>query len=90
MGKKSAENLLSAIEKSKGNDLSRLIFAFGIRQVGQKAGKVLAAHFRTLDALMAATEEELTQIPDIGAITAANVVSWLHSGQGRHLVEELR
>ena len=90
MGKKSAENLLSAIEKSKGNDLSRLIFAFGIRQVGQKAGKVLAVHFRTLDALMAATEEELTQIPDIGAITAANVVSWLHSEQGRHLVEELR
>ena len=58
--------------------------------MGQKAGKVLAVHFRTLDALMAATEEELTQIPDIGAITAANVVSWLHSEQGRHLVEELR
>ena len=51
MGKKSAQNLIQAIERSKSQDLSRLIYAFGIRQVGQKAGKVLAAHFKTLDAL---------------------------------------
>lgn len=66
MGKKSAQNLISAIENSKSQDLSRLIYAFGIRQVGQKAGKVLAAHFKTLDALETATLEELTAIDDIG------------------------
>lgn len=56
MGPKSAENLIHAIERSKQNDLSRLLFAFGIRQVGQKAAKVLAARFGTLDALRGATD----------------------------------
>lgn len=90
MGQKSAENLIAALEASKERDLSRLLFAFGIRQVGQKAGKVLSAHFRTLDALMAATIEELTAIPDIGEITARNIVSWFESPQSRHLIESLR
>src|SRR5699024_9792231 len=76
MGAKSARNLLAAIERSKDRGLARLLYAFGIRQVGQKAGKVLAAHFATLDELSAATVEELTQIPDIGAITAENIVTW--------------
>ena len=70
MGKKSSQNLLSAIEKSKSQDLSRLLFAFGIRQVGQKAGKILSQRFGSLDNLQAATVEELTQVDDIGAITA--------------------
>ena len=60
MVKKSAENLIAAIEKSKDAGMARLLCAFGIRQVGQKAGKVLAARFRTLDALQGATLEELT------------------------------
>ncbi len=90
MGRKSAENLLSAIERSKENDLSRLLFAFGIRQVGQKAAKVLAARFGSLDALMAATEEELTAVPDIGTITAHSLIAWLESPQSRHLIESLR
>ena len=90
MGKKSAENLIAAIEKSKGNDLSRLIFAFGIRQVGQKAGKILAARFGSLDALMAATEEELTAVPDIGGITAQSIVEWFRNPQSVHLIETLR
>ena len=90
MGKKSAENLIAALEKSKGNDLSRLLFAFGIRQVGQKAGKILAAHFGSLDALMAAGEEELTEIPDIGGITAHSIAAWFQSPQSRHLIETLR
>lgn len=90
MGKKSAENLLAAVERSKKNDLSRLLFAFGIRQVGQKAARILAVHFRTLDALMAATEEELTAVPDIGGITAQNLTSWLRSPQSLHLIETLR
>lgn len=90
MGKKSAENLITAIERSKTAGLGRLLFAFGIRQVGQKAGKVLAAHFGTLDALMAATEEELTAVPDVGAITARNLLDWFSNEQSRHLIETLR
>ncbi|OUN07908.1 DNA ligase (NAD(+)) LigA [Flavonifractor sp. An92] len=90
MGQKSAENLMAAIEKSKSAGLGRLLFAFGIRQVGQKAGKVLAARFGTLDALMAATEEELTAVPDIGAITAKSLLDWFQNPQSRHLIETLR
>ena len=90
LGKKSAENLLAAIEKSKSNDLSRLLYAFGIRQVGQKAAKVLARKFGTLDALAAATEEDLTNIDDIGSITARYLIQWFAAAQSRHLIEELR
>ena len=90
MGKKSAENLLDAIERSKSNDLSRLLFAFGIRQVGQKAAKILAARFGSLDALCAATVEELTAVDDVGEITARNIVEWLASDQSRHLIKCLR
>ena len=90
MGKKSAENLIAAIEKSKSAGLGRLLFAFGIRQVGQKAGKVLAARFGTLDALMAADAETLTAVPDIGAITAQSLLEWFRSPQSIHLIETLR
>ena len=90
MGKKSAENLIQAIERSKSAGLGRLLFAFGIRQVGQKAGRVLAARFGTLDHLMAATEEELTAVPDIGGITARSLLDWFAEEQSRHLIESLR
>ena len=90
MGKKSAENLISAIEKSKENDLSKLIFAFGIRQVGQRAAQVLSRQFGDLDALMGASEEALTAVPDVGAITAQNLLSWFAAPQSRHLIETLR
>lgn len=90
MGKKSADNLLSAIEKSKDNDLSKLLFAFGIRQVGQKAGKILAARFGSLDALAQASEEELTAIDDIGGITARYLTEWFASPQSQHLIAALK
>lgn len=90
MGKKSAQNLLSAIEKSKSQDLSRLLFAFGIRQVGQKAGKILAQSFGSLDNLQSATVEELTQVDDIGAITAQSIVDWFASPQSQHLIARLK
>jgi len=90
MGKTSAENLLSAVEKSKQNDLYRLIYAFGIRQVGVKAAKVLAQRFMTLDDLMAADEETLTQVNDIGAITAKSITDWFRQEQSKDLVERLR
>ena len=90
MGGKSAENLLRAIENSKQAGLARLLCAFGIRQVGQKAGKVLAAHFADLDALMAATAEELTAIPDIGGVTADFILEWFSLPQSLHLIGRLR
>ena len=90
MGKKSAQNLMTALEKSKEQDLSRLIFAFGIRQVGQKAGKILAARFHTLDALQNASLEELTAVDDIGEITAQSILDWMSSPQSRHLIDRLR
>ena len=90
MGKKSAENLMNAIEKSKSAGLARLLCAFGIRQVGSKAGKVLAARFGTLDKLMAAGEEELRDIPDIGEITAKSVCEWFANEQSQHQIRLLR
>jgi len=90
MGKKSAQNALAAIAASKERGLERLLYALGIRQVGQKAGKVLAGHFRTFDALETAGEEELTEIPDVGAITARFIRDWLANPQSQHLIRRLR
>ena len=90
MGTKSAENLIRAIEASKSRDLSRLLYGLGIRQVGEKAAKVLAARFRTLDALDAASEEELTEIPDVGAITARCIADYLAQPQSQDLIARLK
>ena len=90
MGEKSAGNLLSAIEKSKQNPLARLLFAFGIRQVGQKAAQTLAKEYGSLDGLLAADQERLTQTFDVGEITAKNLYQWLHSQQSQHLIQRLR
>lgn len=89
MGQKSAENLVAAIEKSRQNDLSRLLYAFGIRQVGQKASKVLAVRFGSLEALRKATQEELTAVPDIGEITAKSILDWMRSPQSIELMDAL-
>ncbi len=90
MGKKSAKNAVQAIAASRERGLERLLFALGIRQVGQKAGKVLAAHFGSFDALAQAGEEELTGIDDVGAITAAYIREWLNSPQSQHLIDRLK
>ena len=90
MGDKSADNAVKAIAKSKENDLWRLIFALGIRQVGEKAAKVLAQHFGTLDMLAAATQEELTAINDVGPITAAYIRSWMDNPQSQDLMARLK
>ena len=90
MGKKSAENLISALEKSKKNDLAKLIYGLGIRQVGEKAAKVLSMHFRTMDALLQATQEELTAINDVGAVTAQCIVDYLASPQAKDLIQRLK
>ncbi len=90
MGKKSARNAIDAIAASRGRGLERLLYALGIRQVGQKTGKILAAHFGDFDALTRATEEELTEIGDMGAVTAAYIRSWLDSPQSQHLIGRLK
>lgn len=89
-GTTAAKKLLAAIEDSKQQDLSRLIYALGIRQVGAKTGKVLASHFGSLDALMTATREELTQVSDVGAVTAENIWSWFRQPQSVQILEKLR
>ena len=89
-GDTAAKKLLTAIEESKQRDLSRLIFALGIRQVGAKTGKVLAATFGSMDALMAASLEELTEVPDVGAITAQSIRDWFAMPQSRSMLEKLR
>ena len=90
MGDKSAANLIAAIERSKSAGLARLLCAFGIRQVGQKAAKVLAGSFENLDALIAADAEQLTAIPDIGGITAGFITEWFSLPQSQHLIGRLR
>ena len=89
-GEIAAQKLLNAIEQSKHQDLSRLIFALGIRQVGAKAGKVLASTFRTLDSLMNADLQTLIEVPDVGQITAQNIVDWFAQPQAREMIERFR
>ena len=89
-GETAAKKLLLAIEESKSRDVSRLIYALGIRQVGAKTGKVLASTFGSLDALMNATLEELTEVPDIGDVTARSIRQWFMQPQAVEMIEKLR
>jgi DNA ligase (NAD+) len=90
MGKKSADNLLAGIEASKSRGLARLLNAISIRHVGTRVASVLASHFRSLDALEAASEEELSEVNEVGTIIASSVYEFLHSDAGKHLLGELR
>ena len=89
-GDTAAKKLLTAIENSKEQDLSRLIYALGIRQVGAKTGKVLASEFSTLDNLRNASLEALTEVPDVGEVTAKSIYDWFHQTQSENLIEKLR
>lgn len=89
-GDVAAKKLLDAIEISKQQDLSKLIYALGIRQVGAKTGKLLANAFGTLDNLIAATTEELKEVPEIGEITAEFIANWFAQPQSAHMIERLR
>ena len=89
MGKKSAENLMTQLEKSKSNPLNRLINAFGIRHIGEKAAKILAKEYKTLDTLRKATVEELTSIDDIGGIMAESVVEFFNEQQNIDFITRL-
>lgn len=89
-GELAAKKLLSAIENSKQQDLGKLIYALGIRQVGAKTGKVLAKHFQHLDNLMIATAEELTAISDVGIVTAEFIIDWFSQQASIDLINKLR
>ncbi|MBO5327495.1 MAG: NAD-dependent DNA ligase LigA [Clostridia bacterium] len=89
MGEKSAANLIAAIERSKGAGLERLIFALGIRSIGQVAATALAARYRTLEACFAATKEELVTIEDFGEITADYVLNYFSHPQNLALCQRL-
>lgn len=90
MGEKSAANFLAAAEKAKQNDLSSLLFALGIRHIGSKAAKLLAEHFGTMEAIMAADEEQLSAIDGFGAVMAKSVVSFFSLESAKALVAELQ
>ena len=89
MGPKSSENLLAAIAKSKENPLHRLLYALGIRHVGERAAKILAGRFGTLERLMRAGYEELVEIPEIGPKMAESVVSFFAEEKNREIIKKL-
>ncbi len=90
MGDKSADNITAAIERSKGNDLYRLIFAFGIRNVGLAGAKLLAGRFGSLDALMAASADEIALIEGFGGVMAQSTADFFSSHETRRMIERLR
>ena len=90
MADKSAHNLLAALEASKQTTLPRFLFGLGIRHVGEATAKELARHFGTLDAIMAASEEDLLQVADVGPIVAASIRTFFEQAHNREVVEQLR
>lgn len=90
MGAKSAQNILGAIERSKSNDLYRLIYAFGIRHIGEKASKQIAEHFKTMDAVMNASVEDVLKIEGFGSIMAESLVEFFSRESSRKMVEEFQ
>ncbi|CAN1520332.1 Lig NAD-dependent DNA ligase (contains BRCT domain type II) [Burkholderiaceae bacterium] len=90
MADKSAHNLLAALEASKQTTLPRFVFGLGIRHVGEATAKELARHFGTLDAIMAASEDDLLQVADVGPIVAASIRTFFEQAHNREVVEQLR
>ncbi len=90
MGKKSAQNLINAIENSKKQPLSRLLTALGIRFVGEKASKSIARFAKTLDNLMDLSFDALKEVDDVGNVMAESIISYFAESQNRELIEKLR
>ncbi|MBO4819379.1 MAG: NAD-dependent DNA ligase LigA [Firmicutes bacterium] len=86
---KSVDNILSAIEKSKDNDIDRLITGLGIRNVGKQSAKVLAGRYESMDALMDADEDELKTLPDFGDVVASEIVSFFRDENNRECIRRL-
>lgn len=90
MGKKSAAKVLSELEKSKQNDVWRLLYGLGIRHVGERGAQVLADHFGSIDAIEKASLEELQQVREVGPVLAASVRSWFDEPANRELIDGFR
>lgn len=90
MGEKSAKNVLASIEKSKSTTLSRMLYALGIREVGEATAAGLALHYGNLDGIAGATEEELQEVPDVGPIVASRIHDFFAEEGSRELIELLR
>jgi DNA ligase (NAD+) len=89
-GKRSAQKLSIELEKSKTNDLHRLLTSFGIRHIGRRASKAITRKFNSLDKLQGATVKDLSEVQDVGEIMAESLVSWMNSPYGKDLVARLR
>ena len=89
MGKKSAENVIQALEKSKHTTLPRFLYALGIREVGEVTAQTLANHFRTLDKIMTADEAELQHVPDVGPTMAYHIATFFQQAQNREVIQNL-
>lgn len=89
MGKKSANNLLVEIEKSKKTTLERFLYSLGIREVGEATAKLLVHHFKTITNLKKATEEELQSVRDIGPVVAKHIAHFFHESHNREVIEKL-
>ena len=90
MAEKSAENLVASLEKSKRTTLGRFLFALGIRHVGEATAKDLARHLGSMDRIMDASVEELSQVPDVGPVVAASIHTFFAQPHNREVVEQLR
>ncbi len=90
MADKSAANVLAAVEKSKATTLARFIFALGIRHVGEATAKDLARHFGSLDALLAASEQDLLQVKDVGPVLAESIAGFIREPHNREGIKQLR
>jgi DNA ligase (NAD+) len=90
MGEKSAENILSSIGNSRKTTLGRLVYAFGIRHVGERTAQILAEHFGTLDKLSEASEEELAMVPDVGPVVAKSIAKFFDQAETKTVIEKLR
>jgi len=90
VGEKSADNLLAELDRSKKPPLDRLLYALGIREVGEVTATALARHFETLEALMKASEEELVEVPDVGPVVASHVHAFFQESHNRQVIEQLK
>ncbi|OAE52715.1 DNA ligase (NAD(+)) LigA [Achromobacter xylosoxidans] len=90
MGQKSADNLVAAIEKARSPNLSRLLFALGIRHVGETTARDVARHFGSIDAIMDADEDALSSVPDVGPVVAASIRHFFAEQHNRDVIEQLK
>jgi DNA ligase (NAD+) len=89
MGRKSADNLVEALEKARNPDLGRLLYALGIRHVGESTARDLALHFGSIDAVMEASEEALLQVHDVGPVVAGSIARFFAEPHNREIIAEL-